>query len=369
MSIEVNGVTLPDIPSEVLEQYPYAFVVRCTGDAFDGLGENYYAYFASAEQFIYMSSALTGMDNAGMIATTGQQVYAYGAVSVGWQEMTDASGNGHVIADGTYNGGFLADLVDGVLEWSNHDILEVVSVDADTGTFTTGTAWFPSSVSDPNYYAPKSWFDGMARQVMRLTGTSDKLPTDEMLEDLKGVEMLGSGTGYKVTFISDGVEIGTSFALDGQGITAPSVTPADGYEVTGWYTDELYTEAISFPYEPNADIVLYAKQVEIQLPAADSLTGVWVFNETVATIGNDEYNVNFTSNGLSCMSIRGYNGTTFSYNKGTIPSPSYKSVYSSSSGWTAEAYRTVDFGTTGQSVSDTFYEWLTSNAVYQGASA
>jgi len=181
MSIEVNGVTLPDIPSEVLEQYPYAVII----DASEASGAVApYVFFCAESAFGVIPAELAG--GAELLASLGpgyQGGYCWPDAEWTLGMSGTEGGIGNPInyeADPCY------------LMWANHDVCVVTQLN-DDDTFLIGTeVYFPSSVSDPNYYAPKSWFDGMARQVMRLTGTSDKMNTDKMLELAKGVEVGGS---------------------------------------------------------------------------------------------------------------------------------------------------------------------------------
>lgn len=69
---------------------------------------------------------------------------------------------------------------------------------------------------------------------------------------------------YTVTFNSgsNGTCTTTSISQSSQGesITLPDVTPADGYTFDGWYTDETLTSKVEgTTYTPTADITLYAK--------------------------------------------------------------------------------------------------------------
>lgn len=105
-----------------------------------------------------------------------------------------------------------------------------------------------------------------------------------------------------------------------------------------------------------------------------TIKGVWVFNDTVKTHFEwlNEYqteNVKFTSNGQSFTDAYwngiddGDGNTVYHiYYADTLAVAGY---YGDISNWENEAYKTVDFGTTEQTVSDEFYNWLTANATQQ----
>ena len=206
MSIEVNGVTLPDIPSEVLESYPYAVItaLRAT-DAPDGTDAAYYLFSAEKPGY-FVSADMTGdtwhyitffdsfMDNTYAMGVEGGFAFKDSNGNATGQTEWDILDPAKFTMDtcflttDTYEGdsGLAMDIV-----WANHDVIEATGVNEETGELLTGEIYFARNDSDPNYYAPKSWFDGMARQVMRITGTSDKLNTEEMLAGLKDAIAVG----------------------------------------------------------------------------------------------------------------------------------------------------------------------------------
>ena len=118
------------------------------------------------------------------------------------------------------------------------------------------------------------------------------------------------------------------------------------------------------------------EQNEPQEPTADNLFGVWVFNESIDTNLNNLYEytpVNFSLNGEEYIGF-GLSDTGFKYVENEfapdspfIPKWDGSLVYTTH--WIGDdVYRTVDFGTEGQSVSADFFTWLTANAIYQGGS-
>ncbi len=98
-----------------------------------------------------------------------------------------------------------------------------------------------------------------------------------------------------------------------------------------------------------------------------TVKGVWVFNETVEIEGGSWFSVNFMSNGVAYIAMSDRQRET-----SIVQDMRLRYFTSSSSGtkvyeeeWLNEAYRTVDFGTTPQEVSDEFYAWFTANATRQ----
>ncbi len=100
-----------------------------------------------------------------------------------------------------------------------------------------------------------------------------------------------------------------------------------------------------------------------------TIKGIWVLNENPAGEDFGSHNVNFTSNSKTFTSISyGANpdymdGAALVYANDSETVYAYDFEYTSA--WSNEAYKTVDFGSTEQTVDDTFYTWLTANATQQ----
>ena len=104
-----------------------------------------------------------------------------------------------------------------------------------------------------------------------------------------------------------------------------------------------------------------------------AVKGVWVFKDGInfyASGGDEglcEQTANFTSNGTQYTSFRPFlsgDGGDYDYYQ-YCNDDGYTPVYYGVSGWAAEAYKTIDFGSVEQTVSDDFYTWLTTNATQQ----
>ena len=100
-----------------------------------------------------------------------------------------------------------------------------------------------------------------------------------------------------------------------------------------------------------------------------TISGTWVFNESLSAVPDYTlYKVNFTTNGMSVVGIYYYaDGGRWDYiykfdDWGNLDVTAL--VYGTD-GWRDQSYRTVDFGTTPQTVDEEFYEWFTANAVKQ----
>ena len=93
-----------------------------------------------------------------------------------------------------------------------------------------------------------------------------------------------------------------------------------------------------------------------------TVSGVWVFYDDVyldwGGVQEREATVNFTSNGTNFTKMKAKMHDALYYEDSLIFNPA-KDV------WTNNAYKTVDFGSTPQEVSQDFYEWFRSNAIKQ----
>lgn len=100
--------------------------------------------------------------------------------------------------------------------------------------------------------------------------------------------------------------------------------------------------------------------------------GVWVFNSSTLSFvdadgnpyfaKNEPYNIRFVSDSVEYSSMTFYttgNGFIWWMKYGDV------GVYSQFEDFFISAHATVDFGTTPQTVTEAFYNWLTANAVKQ----
>lgn len=278
MSIEVNGVTLPDIPSDVLEQYPYAIIVECS--ALAGSDEDYFVMYATQVPFTVSPMAVNGEGD--VLIANNLISYLDGECFAGGTEWSNQSENGPgsvqiplIVADTEYC----------TIDWSNHDIYEF---DADGNV--TDTIYFPSSVSHPSEYSiPHDDVVFLADQTRRLTGATGSMGFQEIKDGLESVVIGGggggSGDGVSVTFVSEGATVGSSFVLTGQKITSPGMESTDTHVFAGWYTAaDGGGEKISFPYAPTEEITLYAYWVEryvIGVTGLNGSSGVLTYTGTV----------------------------------------------------------------------------------------
>ena len=104
-----------------------------------------------------------------------------------------------------------------------------------------------------------------------------------------------------------------------------------------------------------------------------SVSGVWLLNETVSLTSElSNVPVNFTCNGTSFKSIDLTPIDVLAGTKGVLKycsvSGSRVTVCTSTSGWTSEFYRTLDFGAEPQIVWAVLSSWLEANATYVGES-
>lgn len=94
-----------------------------------------------------------------------------------------------------------------------------------------------------------------------------------------------------------------------------------------------------------------------------TVSGVWVFNDTLSFTSGIKQSVRFTTNNEQGDAINVYS-SSIEYN---LPDAGkYNMTVYGRGNWANTAYKTIDFGTTEQTVTDSFYTWLTSNAVQQG---
>lgn len=196
MAIVVNGVSLPDIPADVLAQYPYSVVGK-----FSNLGSDMYVLYLSDRIYFYADMTLFG-DTGEVImsltynadGTTGGVCYTYSPDgNPEWIDVTslfmESFGNGFYLGVSDQN---YIPYAEYSLVWANHDVLAMVDMDYTTFEPILGDVYFPdSSTVYAEVYAVKSdKLRTLSQQVRRVCGLTDsKITVDEMLESLENMKL------------------------------------------------------------------------------------------------------------------------------------------------------------------------------------
>lgn len=217
MAIEVNGVSLPDIPEGFFDAYPSGVIVKCVSDA-DG-SIRYTLYGTSGLAFVSLAAVL-GCDfivsmAKGVISCTCSEGDSTWTDPVTDESAQFSIGVGNVSSnDMGFND--LPGMYTAV--WANCDIYTNTS-DSE-GNPVEGDIWFFSSTTtfEEEYNAPGTWFEGMARQVGRVTGNIKRFTTDEMLSALEGYETLGYPVQMKILSFNEVTVVGLTcytYGIDG----------------------------------------------------------------------------------------------------------------------------------------------------------
>lgn len=177
----VNGVTLPDLPAELLASYPNAIITLAKNNT---LGTETYAFWASSTEFIYLSQEVFPEAENTLSSLNDFMSAAYDEDGLAWKdESVIPAGTNLLLA---VNAGLTTlDII-----WSNHDIYEVASVNEETGEFTYGDIYFANS-EEPKptrVSIGRSLVNGFATQVQRLTGTTDQMNAVQIREKLSAVK-------------------------------------------------------------------------------------------------------------------------------------------------------------------------------------
>lgn len=101
-------------------------------------------------------------------------------------------------------------------------------------------------------------------------------------------------------------------------------------------------------------------------PTEYTLSGTWVFNETVTLEGGEIYDqsVQFNSNNQTFYGMYTEKTATWGYQPSSTGGTQNLTYVYNRDGWIDQAYRTIEFDGV-QTVSKEFYDWFTSNAVNQ----
>lgn len=188
----VNGVTLPDIPAEVLAADPYAIVVRMKSASADQ-----YVLVSSTVKFATLAGSLVGYDSMerliGVLASARVRGAAAGATE--WSAAEELPAGKAVMPLVTANS------TEYTLVWADHDIYEATAVDMVNGTYTTGDIWFPFSLEYPDVsgltteeypYVTVTYSRGNGHQLFQ--AVASKYPSFYGYKETGGV-----GIGYIIT--------------------------------------------------------------------------------------------------------------------------------------------------------------------------
>lgn len=183
----VNGVTLPDIPADVLAEYPYAVIMTAT------LSDTVaYVLVAANAEIGKCAGSVIGSTWEEMLASFGAGV-AYGLSDdeTEWEFNTSKD-----IGSFTFQIGDTGIAIHEVV-WSSHDIYEITSINPSTGAYTKGDIWFSKTAdsaepSPTRYSIAKAILDAVARQIMRLTDSTAKVKPEEFEAKLESVSKGGS---------------------------------------------------------------------------------------------------------------------------------------------------------------------------------
>lgn len=154
-----------------------------------------------------------------------------------------------------------------------------------------------------------------------------------------------------------------------------------GDYLQGWLSDEYRTVDFgNMPLEVDHDFYSWFTSNATKLLPDREISGTWKFNEILYLPDHDiVQNVTFKTQGFieafegyedakiwDCSRMRITAGYVQYYVDSTVPDfggrPRYEYVYTSTVAWTEDSLRVVDFGTTPQTVSGEFYNWVIANA-------
>lgn len=199
----VNGVTLPDIPAEVLAEYPYAVIAIWEKNGTDVE----YCLVVSDYPFAYAPANtrpyFPGMPDLGYIdmecafPSGGSFVITSCPIGGGneWLELSEVAESSYFAMNLEVYSGPEGTTEKYTIVWANHDVCKATSI-VDTGTtfeVTVGTeVYFAKSEEE----APKptrvsigrSLVDGYAKEVQRLTGTTEQMNAIQIREKLSTVK-------------------------------------------------------------------------------------------------------------------------------------------------------------------------------------
>lgn len=188
MAIEIDGVTLSDIPEGVLDTHPYWVIMDITVIS---SGDRTRLLVASSSEIGLMTASVgnqlgaTIFDDFIVSFDPTFRQFMYDATSDGWTEITSSKATA---MDGVYAMfAHLNDLSDGKkyrTVWANHDIRLITSIDLSTGAMTfSEDIWFGDSTiaQEEAYAVPGAWLKSMGDQIRRVAKAYNRHTYKEFL--------------------------------------------------------------------------------------------------------------------------------------------------------------------------------------------
>ena len=220
----INGVTLPNIPEEVIARYQHICITR-----FDNNGTTYdtYAFTATNKECVYASpewiEPILNFSNAGYLMAPPSTEMLCGAYNDNAEELEWSVGE-VINCDSWSSCCIIGDRMgfgwDSIFA-SNYNICHVESCTKSNDEYSvipSSEVFFEANIGDsvaPDSATPErlsiaySLVKGYADQARRLTGTTDKMNATQVLEKFEGVEI---GGGHDIAKLIEGtiVEVNNS---------------------------------------------------------------------------------------------------------------------------------------------------------------
>lgn len=159
MAIEVNGVTLPDIPAEVLAKYPYAYIVKEISKngtvTYNFMASQFLAFIGNELLF-----ALTGVSENAVGTLAGCQLGSFTDGDTEWTLGEEISGP-YMYYVGTSNSWTI------YLIWANTDIYELTNIDLSTGQYQLGGICYRALTGETEYRVPEDFLVDIANKIRR----------------------------------------------------------------------------------------------------------------------------------------------------------------------------------------------------------
>jgi uncharacterized repeat protein (TIGR02543 family) len=182
---------------------------------------------------------------------------------------------GSTSAEGTAlnAGGFIGQVVSGVTIRDCYYLYNAYSADtsgygSNAGTITSLTGLTTSQLDgsaaiDATYSTGTCPYSGdtILTALNTVAETNSYAPWMAESGNNSGYPVFVRGTGYFVTFMSEGSVYTIVGAADGDTVSAPTGLTRTGYALEGWYTENIFVNKVSFPYTVTADATLYANWV------------------------------------------------------------------------------------------------------------
>ena len=237
--IKIGDVVLPDIPEDVLAEYPYVFIT--------------YMSNVSYSQYMLMASASKSYRANGILFDETDTTDSTGNLDAGvlyfmsenaWSKGMDVTAGSFFMPNGSLESSTYT------VVWANHDIYEATAIDTSARTITSGEVYFSERQNFNGVWLPKipdGFFDEKPNGILfRLDTTQNGNTTSQyfLMHDQSGFMFFPAAITGQDSLVFTAGEIPLYMNITNGATEWSEGTASEGFYPMGQYGDMYYYELL-----------------------------------------------------------------------------------------------------------------------------